>query len=341
VKKHIAFGIVLLVICLGVFATVTQAADQKVIKLEFSSYMPLGHPFGVNFEEWCQEVEKRTNGRVKITYHPSSTLTSMPQTYDAVVKGIADIAHGPMGITPGRFPLSEVLELPLGVRDAVTSTKLAGAFYDRFHPKELQQVKVFDLVCSGPSLLHTKKPVRKLEDLSGMRIRATGGAQVRVLKALGAVPIVMGVGDAYDALRKGVLDGIAIIPDALVTWKLAEVVEYTTLNYDTAMLASGFTIMNKEKWDSLPPDIQKIMDETAHECTQKAAKVWAQMDADALKSAKEKKHTIIPLSKEEERRWYQQVAHLDEEYVKEKSAKGLPAAETLKFCQDWIKENQR
>jgi TRAP-type transport system periplasmic protein len=341
VNKCIAFAAIVAVFSLGVFIAPTQAADQKVIKLEFSSYLPLGHPFGVNFEQWCQEVEKRTNGRVKITYHPASTLTSMPQTYDAVVKGIADMAHGPMGITPGRFPLSEVLELPLGVRDAMTSTKLAGAFYNKFHPKELQQVKVFDLVCSGPSLLHTKKPVRKLEDLSGQRIRATGGAQVRVLKALGAVPIVMGVGDAYDALRKGVLDGIAIIPDALNTWKLAEVVGYTTLNYQTAMLASGFTIMNKEKWDSLPPDIQKIMDETGHECTEKAARTWERMDQEALTSAQEKKHVIIPLAPEEEQRWYQQVKHLADDYVKEKGAKGLPAAEALKFCQDWIKENQK
>jgi TRAP-type transport system periplasmic protein len=340
-NKCIAFGIIFIVICFGVCATAAQAADQKVIKLEFSSYMPLGHPFGVNFEQWCQEVEKRTNGRVKITYHPSSTLTSMPQTYDAVVKGIADIAHGPMGITPGRFPLSEVLELPLGVRDSVTSTRLAGAFYNKFHPKELQQVKIFDLVCSGPSLLHTKKPVKKLEDLSGQRIRATGGAQVRVLKALGGVPIVMGVGDAYDALRKGVLDGIAIIPDALVTWKLSEVTDYTTLNYETAMVASGFTFMNKERWDSLPPDIQKIMDETAHECTQKAAQVWSRMDEEAIRTIKSKNHTLIPLSKEEEQRWYQQVKHLHEDFVKEKSAKGLPAGEALKFCQDWVRENQK
>jgi TRAP-type transport system periplasmic protein len=340
-KKSIAFCVIVTIIGLGILTTTTQAADQKVIKLEFSSYLPLGHPFGVNFEQWCQEVEKRTNGRVKITYHPASTLTSMPQTYDAIVKGIADIAHGPMGITPGRFPLSEVLELPFGVRDSITSTKLAGAFVNKFQPKELQQVKVFDLICSGPSLLHTKKPVRKLEDLAGQRIRATGGAQVRVLKALGAAPIVMGVGDAYDALRKGVLDGIAIVPDALNTWKLSEVVDYTTLNYETAMIASGFTIMNKERWNSLPPDIQKIMDETAHEYHQKAAQVWARMDEEAIKAAKSKNHTLIPLSKEEEQRWYQMVKHLNEEFVKEKSAKGLPAAEALKFCQDWVRENQK
>jgi len=338
--KKCIICIAFLFFCLALFVGVSHAAE-KVIKLEFSSFLPLGHPFGMVLEQWCADVEKRTNGRVKVTYHPASTLTPMPQMYDSVIREIADVGHGPMGITQGRFPLSEVLELPLGVRSSVVATKLAHAFYDRFKPKELDAVKLLNFVTSGPSLLHSKKPVRKLEDLAGLRIRATGGTQVKVLKALGAVPVVLPVGEAYDALRKGVLDGIAIIPDAMQSWKLGEVVGYTTLNYRTAMTAAGFTPMNKDKWNSLPPDIQKIIDKTSEECAERASKAWDQMDQDAIKALGEKKHTVIALSKEEEDRWHQKIPTLYDEYVKDKSAKGLPAAEALKFCQDWVKENQK
>lgn len=338
--KKCIICIAFLFFCLGLFVGVSHAAE-KIIKLDFSSFLPLGHPYGVVLEQWCKDVEQRTNGRVKVNYYPSSTLTPLPQMYDSVIRGIADVGQGPMGITQGRFPLFEVLDLPMGTKSAVVSTKLAKVFYEKFRPKELDAVKVLGFICPGVAILHTKNPVRKLEDLAGLRIRATGGPQVKVLKSLGAAPVVLPVGEAYDALRKGVLDGIAIIPDAMESWKLGEVVGYTTLNYRTATPSAGFLVMNKDKWNSLPPDIQKIIDKTSEECTERASKVWDQLDQKAMKAALEKKHTLITLSQEEEERWYQRLVPLYDAFVKEKSAQGLPAAEALKFCLDWVKENQK
>ena len=338
--KKCIICIAFLFFCLGLFVGVSHAAE-KVIKLEFSSFLPSNNRLSLIFEQWCKDVEKRTDGRVKVTLHPGSTLTPMPQTYDSVIREIADIGFGSMGITQGRFPLSEVLDLPLGVKSGYLMTKLANAFYDKFKPKELDEVKFMGFITHGPGIIHTKKPVRKLEDLAGLKLRCSGGTVVNVLKALGAVPVVMPMGDTYDALRKGVVDGVAIIPDALESWKLGEVVEYTTENYRTAYETSGFFAMNKAKWNSLPPDVQKIMDKMNVEYADRLSKEFDAMDQDAIKIHKAKKHTFISLSKEEEERWYQRVVPLCDAYLKEKSAKGLPAAEALKFCQDWVKENQK
>jgi TRAP-type C4-dicarboxylate transport system substrate-binding protein len=338
--KKCVICIGLLFFCLGLFVGVSHAAE-KVITLAFSSFLPSNNPLGLVYQQWCKDVEERTNGRVKVNFYPASTLTPAPQTYDSVIRGIADVGQGAMGYTQGRFPLSEVLDLPLGLKNAEIATKLGNAFYNKFKPKELDEVKFLAFATTGPGLIHTKKPVRKLEDLAGLKIRQSGGMGVKVLKELGAVPVVIPMGDTYDALQKGTIEGIAIVPDAIESWKLYEVLDYTTMNYRTSVAPSGYIVMNKNKWNSLPPDIQKIIEKVSEETSARWAEVFDKQDEIAFKAFAGRKHTVITLNEEEEKRWYQRVAPLLDAYVKEKSAKGLPAAEALKFCQDWIKVNQK
>ena len=141
-----------------------------------------------SFRAWCKEVEKRTNGRVKITYFPNGTLTPAAQTYDNVVKGIADIGESVFGYTRGKFPMMAMIDLPLGYSSGVQSTGLINAYYNKFKPKELDEVKVLFVHAHGAGIVHTKKPVYKLEDLKGMKIRAEGTV-VPIVEALGASPV--------------------------------------------------------------------------------------------------------------------------------------------------------
>jgi TRAP-type transport system periplasmic protein len=321
-------------------AGVSFAAD-KVIKLEFASYLPAQEGVSMALQEWCKEVEKKANGRIAITFHPGGTLVPMTQTYDSVVSGMADIGFAQFANAPGRFPMMELLDYPLGLKTSATSVRLAKEYVEKFKPKELSDTKLLFLVSTTPAVMHTKKPVNKLEDLKGRKIRTLGGPMVTALKLLGAVPVVIPTVDVYDSASKGVIEGTFSALPGMIVFKWGEVLPNTINNYRTSNCAIQFAVMNKSKWNELPPDIQQIIDKTSDEYWDKVAKVWDQMTAESIATLTAAKHTFITLSAAEEERWVKEIASVYDTYVKEKSAKGLPAAEAMKFVQDWIKKNQK
>ena len=156
--------------------------------------------------EWAKEIEKRTNGAVKITMFPGATLTQANQCYDGVVKGISDLGMSVLSYTAGRFPMMEVIDMPLGYKTGDQATHLCNVYYNKFQPKELDDVKVMYLHGHGPGILHTRsKQVSKLEDLKGMKIRCTG-TTAKLVSHLGATPVAMPQTETYDAVQKGVVD---------------------------------------------------------------------------------------------------------------------------------------
>jgi TRAP-type transport system periplasmic protein len=326
--------------CLSLFVGIGHTADS-VIKLDFASFYPATHKVGMVFEEWAKDMEKRTSGRVRVNYYPGETLMPLPQTYDSVVKGVADIGTGAFAFFKGRFPLTEVLDQPIGIKDSVSANRMGTAYVQTFKPKELDDSKLLTIISTGPQLLHMRKPISKLDDLKGLKIRCTGGVAVSVVQALGATPISIPIGDVYDALQKGVIDGVLTPAEALVSFKLGDVVKYTVNNYQAAYSVAGFVIMNKAKWNSLPPDLQKIIDGSTDELREKVAKTFDAMDEESKKTVVSKGHKLITLTQSEEDKWVKAIQPILDGYVKDKAAKGLPAAETLKFCQDWLKKNQK
>jgi TRAP-type C4-dicarboxylate transport system substrate-binding protein len=290
-------------------------------------------------EEWCRDLGRRSGGSVKASFYPGGILTPAAQIFDSVTTGIADIGFGPMGVTPGRFPMAEIMEQPLGIESALMMTRLSNDFFRAFKPREFEKVKVLFLLSASPGLLHTKRPVRRLEDFRGMKVRCLGGNAAKVLKALGAVPIVIPTGDTYDALRKGIVDGVVAAWDSLETLKWGEILPYTTVSYYAAVGAPGFVVMNKAKWDSLPPASQRIINEMSEEYAEKLSRLWDEKDRNTIKKWEAKNHVSVFLSKEEEKRWEMAVVPLYEAIAKEKSTKGLPAVEALSFCKEWVQRN--
>lgn len=312
---------------------------QKVITLNYSNFFPAPHKHSILADQWCKEIEKRTNNRVKITYFPGGTLTPAAQTYDSVVRGIADIGFSCFAYTRGKFPLTEVIDLPLGYKNGITATRLINAYYAKFKPKELDDVKVLYLHAHGPGLLHTKKPVKTLEDLKGMKIRATGLAS-KIVSALGASPVGTTQPETYDALRTGVADGAMSPMEALQGFKWGEVVNYTTLSYPSGYSTGMYVVMNKSKWNALPVDIQKIFEQVSSEWIEKQGALWDQIEEEGKTFTLKRGNKIIPLSKAEEARWAAKVRPLLDEYVKAAKAKGLPGDEALKFCLDFLKKSK-
>jgi TRAP-type transport system periplasmic protein len=328
------------VLCLFLIPSVCPA-QQKAITLNYADYFPATHKQALLVDQWCKEVEKRTNGRVKVTPFHGSTLTPAPMIYDSVTKGIADIGMGTLGYTRGRFPLSEFTDHPLGYPNSRVATKLFNEYYKKFKPKEFDDAKVLYLQGIGPALLHTaKKPVAKLEDLKGLKIRASG-LQVAPTKALGASPVGMPISDVYDALSKNVADGGFFPYEALDGWKLGEVIKYTTESYPTAMSSGLFVVMNKKRWESLPADIQKIITQFNEEWVDKVAKTWDDIDKEGKDFSLKRGNKTITLSKEEGERWRKAVQPVLDSYVKTTRDQGLPGDAVLKFAQDFLKKNPK
>jgi len=325
--------------CFVLLAGLAWPAETGVTKLAFSGALPAHDKLSMMLDEWCRDLNRRSGGRIDATFYPGGILTPATQTFDSVMTDIADIGFAPTGITPGRFPLTEVMEEPLGIESAVMMTRLSNDFYRALKPKEFDEVKVLFFLSASPGLLHTKRPVMRLEDLSGMKVRCLGGNAAKVMKALGAVPIIIPTGDTYDALRKGIVDGVIAAWDSLETLKWGEILPYTTVSYYAAVGAPGYIVMNKAKWDGLARDLQQVIDGMSGEYADKLSRLWDEKDQNTIRKWKAKNHISIYLSPEEERKWERAVVSLYEDLAREKSARGVPAAEALRFCKEWVQKN--
>ncbi len=330
--------LVILVVLAFVVPSQGNAAEEKTINLRYSTMFPAPHRQSQVVNDWCKEVEKRTNGRIKITVFANNTLTPAVQTYDSLVKGITDIGLADAAYTRGKFPLTEVVGLPLGYKSATQATHMTNAFYNKFKPKEWDESKVLYFYSHGPGLLHSKKPVTKLEDVKGLKIRSQGVA-ANIAQALGGAPVGMPMGEAYDALSKGVADAILCPFEAMKGWKLAEVVSNHTLDYGAAYTSAHFVVMNKAKWNSISPADQKVIEKINEEFIDREGKAWDEIDKEAMDLVQSKGAKIIALSKEEDARWANQVKPLLDEYAANMKAKGLPGDEVLKFCLDYLKSH--
>jgi TRAP-type C4-dicarboxylate transport system substrate-binding protein len=312
-------------------------AQEKVITLKVANWFPVAHKQSPLLESWGKDLEKRTNGKVKVNYYPAGTLVPAPQSYDAVTKGISDVGNHVLGYTVGRFPLTEVLDLPLGYPNNTVPTKLANAFYDKFKPKEFNDVKVLWFHAQAPGIVHTKtKPITKLEDLKGMKMR-TYGSNAKLMSLLGGTPVAMPMTDVYDALSRGVAEGLMCAYEATEGFRFGDQLKYSTENYATSYSAVFAIVMNKDKWNSLPPDIQKIIDTMSKEYIEKYAAMWDDIEISGKAYLVKRGNKITTLSKEEEAKWVEKAQPIFDDYVKKMKEKGLPGDEALKFARDYLK----
>lgn len=314
-----------------------EAASGPEYKLTYSIFFPPMHLQAKTGMDWAAEVEKRSGGRIQITVHPGGTLTKADQCWQGVISGVSDLGMSCFAYTPGRFPLLEAIDLPLGWPDGMTATRVATALAAKYNPAEIQGAKLLYIHAHGPGILATKKPVRSLEDLKNMKIRGTG-LSAGIATALGATAVGMPQPETYDALQKGVVDGTFCPIETLKGWKQGEVISYITdtkaIGYTTAM----FVAMNQKTWEALPADLQRLIEEVSAEFVDKHGAAWNQADEEGLAFVKELGREIIPLSAEEEARWKAQVAPILDKYLAQAAEKGLPGADFLRDAQNRIVE---
>ncbi len=186
-------------------APAAPAAQGPVIEFSYSIFFPPTHVQCEAAVAWAKEVEKRSGGRVKINTFPGGSLTQAPQVYDGVVNGISELGMSCFAYTRGRFPLLEGLDLPLGYPNGKVATQVANAMVQKYAPQEIADTHVLYVHAHGPGILASKKPVRTLEDVAGLKIRATG-LSAKIVENLKGTPVGMSQPETYEALQKGVVE---------------------------------------------------------------------------------------------------------------------------------------
>jgi len=299
------------------------------IELKFANYFPIGTAHTKIMEVFMKDIEAKTNGKVKFSYYPAGTLLTAPKMYDGVEKGMADLGFANIGYTFGRFKATEVLDMPIGYNTEWVATHVANDFYRKYKPKEWDKVHVLSFSICGLNVLMTAtKPVNTLDDIKGMNIRGTGYI-AGVVSALGGTPRAIPTPEAYDAVLKKVIDGLYISMETLRAFRYAEVVKYVTEIWPIGQGYTFYLIMNKNTWEKLPADVQKVFNE--YPFNEKLAKMWNEIDIDGKKLGIEKGIKFIQLSPEERAKWIKAAEPVIDKYIKTMVSAGFSEKEVREW----------
>ena len=347
-KKRVLF-VVLVAVLFGVVSVAPAYAQaQAPIKLKYGNFFPPTHVFSALAAQFCDEVKKRTNGRVEINYYPGGSLSTAPKMYDAIVNQVSDIGLSHIGYTRGRFPITEMLDLPVGLTSGFVATNIKDDFYRKYKQKEWNDVHVLYFFGPGPQIFATRsKPARKMEDLKGLKFRSVARAADTV-RAVGAVPVALEMADLYDSLHRGLLDGTF---EAMETWKgfkLGDAIKYATFTQRAAGMTYSFWVaMNKEKWNALPDDIKQIFTQMSDEWKEKTALVTLQIDNEGQDFFKQNGGQMVTMPEEEIQKMQKAVESVVLNYMKDMETKGYKRAELeeqLKFARErvayWSKQEK-
>lgn len=278
-------------------------------------------------EPWADSVEKASGGTITIDRYASMALGGRPpELMDQAIDGVADIVWTAVGYTPGRFPSTEVFELPFMMDDARAASR---AFWQMFntHMKdtEFKDVVVLGTWVHGPGLIHTSRPVETPADLNGLKIRGGSRPVSALLEQLGATPVGMPVPAVPEALAKGVLDGATVPWEVTGALKLPDLLEYHTEFTGRALYTLAFVlVMNKDTFDSLTPEQQAaIMDQSGEAFSVFAGGVMQDTDAPAREAALDLGNTVITLDAEATDEWRALAQPIYQDWVADMAGRGI------------------
>ncbi|MDT3701413.1 MAG: TRAP transporter substrate-binding protein [Thermincola sp.] len=313
--------------------------DAKPITLTLAHFFPATHDIEARvLKNFIADVEKATNGRVKITSYPAGTLTPSTETYDGVVKGVADMGISAYSYNRGRFPVVESFIVPgLNYNNSKSATYALNEGIKQLNPKELQDTHHLLSFATGPgSIYTTKKAVRTMADMKGLQLGATAGLRADAIGLLGGVPVVQPIPEWYESLSKGIMDGGVAPVESVQGFRTGEVsANYLTLApfvYNQAL----YLVMNNDKWNSLPADIQQALTEVSNKYIEgEFGSFFDDIDIKGMKWLTEKKKVeIISLSDEETAKWVEKLKPLEDKYIKTLNDASLPGADIMKTVKE-------
>lgn len=302
--------------------------SSEVTTLRFSHFWPATSSINLEvFEPWAKQLESESDGRLKVELYPSATLSKPDVTYESAVKGTIDIGSQAHGYTNGRFPLTQIAELP-GLSSSATQMGciLQTLYEDGTIAGEYEDSHLLFMYGAGPGALHTtNKLISTPADMKGMRIRRPSAVAGDIIESMGASPVGLPANDMYTSLQRGVVDGLSFPWEAVTTFKIDEVTKYHT---NIPFYSSGLMVtMNQDSYDKLPDDLKKIIDKNSGMAlAKKVGEVFDKHDKLALQAAKDNGDEIIdipdPLN---DSAWREPLEKGTQKYLNDVQALGLDA----------------
>jgi TRAP-type C4-dicarboxylate transport system substrate-binding protein len=308
-------------------ALAAGAHAQEKIEMKLAYFVGDQHAMSQWLIKWADQLEKGSGGRIVVKRFPAAQMGPTPGHYDFARTGQADVAWFLHGGTPGRFPLTELINLPYIVGSAEIGTKVLNdpELRAKYLDAEHKGVKVLMLLTHQPGGVHTtKKPIRTLEDFKGLRLRFASPTVRDFVQALGATPAGVQPTEIAEQLQKGTIDGAFIdYGGAGIAFKLGGIVKYSTELY--SYVTSFGIAMNEDFWSKLPPDLKKLVIDTTTGKEKEVGEAWDGLDVPGKKALLDGGAQVIKFSPEENAKVRKIGAEVSEAKVKELEGKGLPA----------------
>ena len=328
-------------------AAVTSFAQQTVT-LKFHTFMAPQSGVWLNMHKpWMAKVEKESGGRIKFEAYPAMQLGGTPvQLYDQVKDGVVDVIWTLPSNTAGRFPRVEVFELPFMMTNAEATSRAYWEYVQTQAPDEFKDVHVLALHVHGPGVIHTvDKPVKTVDDMKGLKLRAPTRQVTKLLSALGATPVGMPLPAITDALSKGTVNGGVIPWEVVQPTKVYELTKYHA-EFDPAggsLYTTTFVMaMNKAKYNSLPPDLKKVIDNNSGiETSAWLGKVQQENDIPGRAAAVERKNNIFTVSAEEAQNFRRKSRALEVEWVQDMNKRGFDGTKLLSTARELIEKHTK
>jgi len=313
-----------------VLSSTQLMAQEAEYVLKLSHHVPpVHHQHAITFVNWANVLAERSDGRLRVDIYPAQQLGKLSQQYNLVRRGDVDIAFVMHGIPSGRFPLLELTHLPLLFESGEQASQVLMALVPEYLEREHKGVKILYLIGHAPGVMHTSgRPVYRPEDMRGLRIRHPSSVIGATLRAWGASPAGMSPGEMAENLDKGVIDGLVMPYDGVLSFRMAPYIDYSTelLSY----VNSFGVLMNRESYDRLPPELQRLIDETTGmQAAREVGARWDSMEVPGRDYMSEGGVEIIELSAAQRAVFADASAHLFEEMIAATEARGLPAREFM------------
>ena len=317
-----AVGRASLAACVLCVATISSKAEPITLRLHtFNS--PKAIVNQLFLEPWSREIETRSDGRVTIQVFPAMQLGGRPaDLYGQARDGVVDLVWTLPGYSPGRFPLTEVFELPFVCGDAVATSQALTTFHRKWMRDEYRDTHPLVFHATAPGQIHTvDRPVQTLEDLKGLEMRAASQTVAAMLAALGAVPVGMPIPQVYEALARGVVEGAMVPWTIMRPFRLHEVTRHHT---EVDLGCTPFVLaMNKARYDGLPTDVRRLLDDsTGMALAQRLGRLWHEDEEAGRDIARQRGHPVISLPEEERARWRTATAPVLDAWVEKVDAMG-------------------
>jgi len=328
-------GIFTVTLLLTIMAPLPVAAEE--VKLSYANFPPAPTFPCVQMERWKTEVEKRTNGKVLVNTFPGGTLLDSKNMLEGVIAGQADIGCLCMAYQPGRFVVTNAVSLPLGISSARVGSLVLWDLWQKYQPDEFKAVKVLAMFTTAPTNIMSKVPVRNLDDLKGLDMRASGVA-AQILGVWGANPVGMPMPATVEALQKGVVKGLFSSLESMKDFKFAETCKYVTLT-DAGGIYPFAVVMNQKKWQMLPEDVKKVMEDLRVEQSEWTGNYMDNHVKESMTwSVNTQNVEVIKLSAAEKSEWDAKLQEITDKWVEEAKGKGVAAAAIVKDMQISIKK---